>query len=264
MWKRKRHPNSAYKRGFAESRQFFKLPQVYRRTDIDWSLPTALVVGNGPSLSATDPSEFAFDAVYLCNYAHRLDQQWRDIAQALVINPHRQYWNEEVVQAGASMRLGSTMYLDDNSRHNIPESWSHLQILRVAAKHRLLDPYGFPKPKDSLRPAQSLDEFYRYRHTPMLSIQIALHEGYKQIILVGMDHDHVIRQLVDDEPRVFHAYKEIEQERMPRQTYLDLANEIKATWGMYAAISNLAERYGSLILDATSRGHLDVFPRLGN
>lgn len=98
----------------------------------------------------------------------------------------------------------------------------------------------------------------------MLSIQIALYEGYKQIILAGMDHDHAIRQLVDEVPRVSHAYVEAsaEQEIMPKQTYLDLANEINLTWGMYAAIANLAEVYEARIFDATPRGQLDVFPRL--
>lgn len=254
----------AFKRGRIENRRFFSPPKTYRADHLDASLSTALVVGNGPSLASCRPSDFPVNEVFLCNYAHRIDQAWRVESRSLVLNPHQEYWSDGVVEAGASMRPGATLYLHDNTTNEIPDAWGHLRVVRISAQKQLLDSFEFPKSSQSLSKIESLSKFYRYRHTPMLSIQLALYLGYRQIILVGLDHDHVIRQLTDEVPRVGHAYPEVsnEQEQMPKQTYLDLASEIRATWGMYAALANLAGKSNALILNATPQSQLDVFPRL--
>lgn len=223
----------------------------------------AIVVGNGPSLRNQCPEDFPAGTIFVCNYAHKLPNGWHRASQHLVVGDPDPYWLPEVVDAGAAMRSGSTIYVSAKAPAKKPPSWDSVRVVRTHAKHRLLDHYGYPKSALDLAIPHDESGLYRYRHTPMLAIQIALIQGFKRIILAGLDHNHVIRQLIDDVPRVDHAYVEsvAQQEVMPKQTYLALAEEIRATWGMYAALGTLAHLMGAEIIDATIAGQLDVFPK---
>lgn len=253
-----------YQRAKKQETRFFHAPPEYGSHRLLPSARTALVVGNGPSLTQVSPSEFDVETIFLCNYAHRLNSAWVAAADNLVIDPHGEYWGEQVIQSGASMRRGANIYLSRSKDRELPPAWDHVAVKRIWTRRNLLDGYGCPKPASQLGKIESESLFYRYRHTPMLSIQVALFLGYRRIILVGLDHDHVVAQLTKKQPRVSHAYIEDAeaQEIMPKQTYLALAEEIRLTWGMYAALNNLAENYEAQILDATRGGQLDVFPKL--
>lgn len=224
---------------------------------------TAIVVGNGPSLRSQSPEDLPSGTFFLCNNAHRLPEKWRLVSQDLVIGDPDPDWLPEVVLAGTAMQSGSTIYVSSKTPLEMPPSWDKARVVRTRVQHRLLDNYGYPKSKGDLGIPRDEFDLYKYRHTPMLAIQIALLQGYERIVLAGLDHDHVIRVLTSEIAHVDHAYAEAvtEQEIIPRRTYLALAEEVRATWGMYAALNNLAHLMGAEIIDATAGGQLDVFPK---
>ncbi len=243
---------------------FLNHPRCIEINEVEFSeSETAIVVGNGPSLKANSRSDLPPGDVFVCNYAHRLPRDWAGTASALVVGDPDPVWLPDVVSAGAVMPPGATIYVSHRAPACPPPEWHGKPLQHVKAKTKLLDSYENPKGVAELEPLTSTSELYSYRHTPMLSIQLALLLGYRKIVLIGLDHDHIIEQITSSIPRVTHAYPETirEQEVMPKDTYLKLASEIRRTWGMYAALANLATVMGAVVYDATVNGQLDVFPK---
>jgi hypothetical protein len=256
---------SGIRKSQASLEPFFQQPRRVAFDDVGFSpSQTAIVVGNGPSLKANSRSDLPPGDVFVCNYAHRLPRDWVGTASALVVGDPDPVWLPDVVSAGAVMPPGATIYVSHRSPACPPPEWHEKTLQHVQAKMKLLDSYENPKGVADLEPLTSTSKLYAYRHTPMLSIQLALLLGYRKIVLIGLDHDHIIEQITSSVPRVTHAYRETigEQEVMPKDTYLKLALEIRRTWGMYAALANLATVMGAVVYDATVNGQLDVFPQI--
>jgi hypothetical protein len=95
------------------------------------------------------------------------------------------------------------------------------------------------------------------------AIQVALYMGFKEIYLVGCDHDYL-----NDTSRVtnHHFYKEEEgisdAEHLNSFTTERWFEEYYFRWKEYRLMKQYAEYQGCSIFNATEGGMLDVFPRV--
>jgi len=96
------------------------------------------------------------------------------------------------------------------------------------------------------------------------AILSAIYMGCTPIYLIGLDHDWLAQRGAD---RHFYAGKTVDGHSkahgdLDRTPYkVDLANVLKL-WQGYERLQVMAETHGSVILNATDGGFLDVFPRV--
>ena len=231
----------------------------------------AVVAGNGPSLIHTELDHLGRFDLIVCNRAYRIPELMDRRPSFWVMADPLEDWSDfgTDIERAIDASPSSTAFVLSSSQ---PESFrSRLGDSRefqfIHPVHKLVDEWLNPKAAQDLAPIHELGDFYQSRHSPMLGIQVALWQKYEVIVLVGCDHDFVRGYFEDastPERSVQHAYAEnaTEQERLQPMTMLQIADEVRRTWGMYAALGSLAERMGATILDATPGGMLDVYPRL--
>jgi hypothetical protein len=93
------------------------------------------------------------------------------------------------------------------------------------------------------------------------ALMIAIHAGYKEIVLLGFDHDYLANRGVD---RHFYVGPTIEgTDDIPMRDrikyYQEMKNNLKL-WDNYLFIAKLAKRKKIDIINGTPNSYLDVFP----
>jgi hypothetical protein len=100
---------------------------------------------------------------------------------------------------------------------------------------------------------------------PIMGLMIAMYMGFKEIFLLGTDHDHFLTGSYTYfyEPTVLKGKDPSAdaQGRVLSPRY-DQFHELAVLWRQYRAMRNIAEANGVRILNATYGGALDEFPRV--
>jgi hypothetical protein len=105
---------------------------------------------------------------------------------------------------------------------------------------------------------------YPGKSVAVVAIQLALYMGFKEIYLLGLDHDWIIRYA---ERRYTHFYE-------PHQSILEKSGitdwiekdwkrwleDYVELWDQYEILKTLSEKSGATIYNSTAGGLLDVFP----
>lgn len=223
----------------------------------------AVVAGNGPSINSTNLDRLEGLPLFVCNFANRVPGLLELQPRHWVWADPMTEWPDDVLNA-MSQADSRVMFYVTRAPSEGPPGIDEERIQRLRARKRLLGSAHYPLPLSSLRQIADFRSFYGVRHSPMLSVQLALHFGYKKIVLIGLEHDYAFRTLGPDNLVVTHAYEEspVEIEVLHQRTVLRFAEELRKTWGMYASLQNLALLHGATIVDATPEGRLDVFPRI--
>ena len=97
----------------------------------------------------------------------------------------------------------------------------------------------------------------------IMALYAAIYMGFKEIVLVGCDHDWILHLNVSQ-----HFYSE-DQHALNRNGYNEWFNgrlddyfrDYLTLWAQYRAIQKVAEARGIRIINATRGGLLDLFPR---
>lgn len=101
----------------------------------------------------------------------------------------------------------------------------------------------------------------QYQSTSQMAIMVALHMGYKNIYLLGFDHDWLATRGYSP-----HFYKEDEDDPAIAKAdfslipYLDMINITKNLFEVYAAIKKIASKQGVNIVNLSQPSYLDIFP----
>jgi hypothetical protein len=97
-----------------------------------------------------------------------------------------------------------------------------------------------------------------FQTTAILAVQVALYMGFKDIRLVGFDHDWLA---APDYSRHFYADKKDEQDKLGTLSYLQILRYVTRMWEGYYALQRSAHAHGARILNMTRGSYLDVFER---
>lgn len=111
----------------------------------------------------------------------------------------------------------------------------------------------------------------RPRNVLIASIMVALHEGYRDIAIVGADHSWSRELWVDDRNRVISVQKHFYEDNSKEldrvaQEYAgyhlhDILNSLTIAFRSYHQIAAYAEKIGAKITNCTPGSFIDAFPR---
>lgn len=109
-------------------------------------------------------------------------------------------------------------------------------------------------------------KLYHSQSVSVMAIQLALYMGFKEIYLLGLDHDWLLRSK-EKLPTHFYQPQESLLERNGLSDWDNLDYEIEFwtywnLWRQYKMIKKYAESLDICIRNSTTGGLLDVFPRI--
>lgn len=159
------------------------------------------VLGNGPSLSAEDLSKISGEDVFACNFFYKHPQ-------AKACRPKYYFIVDPKLESGewpASM-------IDELYAICSPE----LLFLNVrASKVESVHSSVRPESTGWLEISQTLNRFYRFNggidrpiaadNVTKAAIQVAVHMGYKEIYVLGVDGDGLFRDLLGERPHFYNV-----------------------------------------------------------
>ena len=96
---------------------------------------------------------------------------------------------------------------------------------------------------------------------PIMALFIAMYMGFKEIVLLGIDHDNFI---TGEYNYAFSQGPIVKAKSNTGRNTTPLHDDLQALaylWRQYRAIRNIAEKNGIRIINATPGGALDEFPR---
>ena len=216
------------------------------------------IIGNGPSLTTNDLLMISDEITFGCNSFYKakvfsptvysvgdpLKPGIVNYVSEILGKTDSKYYfiREEVYQA-----LKATKFFNDRE---LPENLFKIKVWRNNYQKKLtaID-------LENLVPG--------YRHTPILSIMLAIYMGCNEIVLLGLDHCY-IKDYFKGMTQVSHFYEEDAEKKevMPTMKAIDLYKEAIKTDENFIQILNLCERRGVKIVDATRGGCLDIFDRV--
>jgi hypothetical protein len=97
-----------------------------------------------------------------------------------------------------------------------------------------------------------------YQTTAQLAIMVGLYMGFKDIILLGFDHDWLASP---DFSRHFYSPARDASDFLHTYSYYNIVTFIFRMWEIYYALRSAAEVHGAIIRNMTPNSYLDVFPR---
>ncbi|WP_287963190.1 hypothetical protein [Alcanivorax sp.] len=226
---------------------------------------TCYIVCNGPSIARQDLRKLAGNIVFSVSngYRHEHYSIYHPQYHCLPQVAREKLSEQDIVKWFEEMDNGigdAVLFLSDTERE-------------------LVDRHGlFRKRKVSylrLSPQISLGDarcdisrsIPRPQSAPILCIMIALYMGFKNIVLLGVDHDFFL----SGEYKYFYGeHSPVLRgklggvdgaDRVTDDRYTQFC-ELKTLWEQYLALRKLANKRGVNILNATDGGALDVFPRI--
>jgi hypothetical protein len=208
------------------------------------------VIANGPSLVSFDRSEFRGRRVIVMNSFDRAD--WKgevDIVAHCIGEPR-----------------GSSAWSDPSATINGTASasyWMHFSSLGQFSgvtedkkMHYVLP--GFGSHLWGSRRVRLEGVTLGYQTTAQLAIMVALYMGFKDIILLGFDHDWLANP---DFSRHFYSSEKDSLDILSTFSYYRLIRLILHMWEIYYALRDAAANHGATIRNMTPDSYLDVFPR---
>lgn len=208
------------------------------------------VIANGPSLASFDRSELRGRRVIVMNNFERAD--WKhevDIVAHCVGEPR-----------------SSSAWIDPAENINGTNSasyWFHFSALGKIAGvpegkklHYVLAGY---EPRVWGRRLVRLHGLAMgYQTTAQLAIQVALYMGFKEVVLLGFDHDWLASPTFS---RHFYSSERDSADRLSEYSYYDLIRFSMRMWQVYYALRDAAASHGATIVNKNSGSYLDVFAR---
>jgi hypothetical protein len=207
------------------------------------------VVGNGPTLLSFDRRAFRGQRLIVMNSFHhaewkrevdivahcigepRLSPSWSDPTETINGTDSASYW----LHFSSCGQFPSVT--PDKKLHYVLSGYGpHIHGHRQLRLHRV-----------SLA----------YQTTAQLAIMVALYMGFKDIILLGFDHDWLA---TPDFSRHFYSSQRDPSDTLHTFTYHQILTVVLRMWEIYYALQSAAEAHGATIRNATPNSYLDVFP----
>ncbi len=207
------------------------------------------ILGNGPSLNEINFMKLSGHDVITMNSFHRGK-----------VNA-----NFNVVAHCFGEPVCSSAWIFDDFREcltkNVAEShWVHYSSLPHAKEFQIPVQIVVPGVEASLWRSTKVDLSsisLGYASTAQLAIQVAMHLGYDDIVLLGFDHDWLANR---DHLKHFYSDKKDLTDKLYQGSYLTILEMLERLWRLYRSIASSALKSDIKITNGTRSSHLDVFP----
>ena len=97
-----------------------------------------------------------------------------------------------------------------------------------------------------------------YQTTAQLAIQVALYMGFKEIILLGFDHDWLASP---EYSKHFYSNSKDSNDTIGEWNYLELINMLRRMWIIYYKLDSVSKNHNAKIYNSSSKTFLDVFEK---
>lgn len=234
--------------------QFMERKSIIR-SNLRWrdaySGQSVYVVGNGPSLLDFDLTELKRLPLIVMNNFHRASwcSEVCPVAHCIGEPPNSPAWTEP------SSIINGTQSLS---------YWFHCDVSKVLSRsdyagkslHFVLDGYE-PRIWGERRV-----ELHRvslgYQTTAIMAIEVALYMGFKDIRLVGFDHDWLSNPNYSSH---FYSLQPDPEDKLGTLSYLQILRFVTRMWEGYYALREAARSHDATIINYTTGSYLDVFDR---
>ncbi len=210
------------------------------------------VLANGPSLSMLDRKLLKGEKVIVMNSFDR--SEWKDevhIVAHCIGEPHSAAsWSESEMVRSINGTNSESYWLHFSSRNRLSN------VEESKAVH-----YVFPAFEPGIWGKRQF-ELHRptmgYQTTAQLALQVALYMGFREIALLGFDHDWLANR---DYSRHFYSATRDSSDKIGEFTYLEIISFMHRMWTIYHRIKDTADISGASISNLTPTTCLDVFRR---
>ncbi|MGC4073532.1 MAG: hypothetical protein QM760_13660 [Nibricoccus sp.] len=208
------------------------------------------VLANGPSLSRVDRKTFVGKPVIVMNSFDRADwkAEVRIVAHCIGEPRTSAAWTDPAATINGTK--SESYWLHYTSLTTLPSASPDKRI------HYVLPAYG-PR----LWGQRKIDlstVTLGYQTTAQLAIMVALYMGFKDIKLLGFDHDWLASPKYS---KHFYSSEKDHTDKISEFSYYQLIGLIAHMWEIYYAINRTAKQHGATIKNMTDGSYLDVFPK---
>jgi hypothetical protein len=102
----------------------------------------------------------------------------------------------------------------------------------------------------------------RYQSTSQMAINIALYMGFKEIYLVGFDHDWLVTR--GNSPHFYQERDDVDKADLSKYSYIEMIKISLNLFSIYVKLNQIAKSKNAKIWNLTEPSYLDVFPRVTN
>jgi hypothetical protein len=210
------------------------------------------IIGNGPSIGDFDLSELRGQKVIVMNNFHLA--AWKndvDIVAHCIAEPWASpSWDRDQIRAAILGTSSRTYWLDISSLGKL----GNLGINK--SLH-----YALPVWEPGLwgdRPIRLDQGTLVYQTTAQLAIQVGLFMGFREITLLGFDHDWLASP---DYSRHFYSTEKDSTDKLGQMSYLQIILFMQRMWEIYGRLEATARRGNARIQNASAKTYLDIFER---
>tara|TARA_B100001175_G_C19417128_1_gene594194 strand:+ start:179 stop:967 length:789 start_codon:yes stop_codon:yes gene_type:complete len=97
---------------------------------------------------------------------------------------------------------------------------------------------------------------FNYQTTAQLAIQVAIYMGFKNIYLLGFNHDWLASPKMT---KHFFSNEKQENDKIDEKSYLDLIEMCSDIWNMYSTLNLCSQKKSARIINLNKESFLDVF-----
>jgi hypothetical protein len=242
--------------GLRAARSWLQVPRVRAllRANGEWRDRYAgepvYIIANGPSVGRFDRSLLAGTRVIVMNNFHKAS--WKDevhpVAHCIGEPPDSRAWIDpsEAINGTAC----DSYWLCAAAHGHVRSAASDKRLHYVLA--------GYEPRIWGERPIRLDRLTLGYQTTAQLAIQVALHMGFKEIRLLGFDHDWLASP---EFSRHFYSDEKDPEDGLGTFAYYELITFSQRMWEAYYALLRAGTAHGARIINMTDGSYLDVFPR---
>lgn len=221
------------------------------------------VIGNGPSLRPEDLNKLAGEFTFAANRIFDIFDKtsWRPSVYMAVDEDFMRTEEARVLSVPCEYRLLTYVHFEKH-RHEHEAGWQAASqntiLLWIGPKRFVVDS---PKPwadKSACIPENLALGFSEGRTVTFDSIQLAIHMGFQEIYLIGVDFSY--SRVIDEDGRV----RNIDgvTDYFDQKTYDTSLQYYVPTKHAYEAARKYCDAHGIIIRNATRGGKLEVFERV--
>jgi hypothetical protein len=208
------------------------------------------VLGNGPSVRSIDRRSLESRELIVMNNFHRA--AWKDevrpVAHCIGEPPSSTAWVDPSEAIRGTNALSYWLNLAASKHIGVVPPTKQLHFVLAGFEPRLWGERRVLLHKVALG----------FQTTAILAIEVALYMGFKDIRLVGFDHDWLASP---DYSRHFYSGEPDREDKLGTLQYLQILRFVTRMWEGYYALQRAAVAHGATIVNVTEGSYLDVFER---